>query len=135
MANSHALEEFSRRLRKAFQDKGISTDSPTSLAGQFSKNYPALRVSQQAVRKWLNAENMPSHAKIMALAEWLGVPPNWLEYGVAEGAGHSMNQPDALQKNTLPDQELLRHYRKLHPRQQQAVAEIITALAAKDRRR
>jgi len=28
-----------------------------------------------------------------------------------------------------------RRYRKLHPRQQQAVAEIITALAAKDRRR
>jgi len=35
----------------------------------------------------------------------------------------------------IPDQELVRRYRKLHPRQQQAVAEIITALAAKDRRR
>jgi hypothetical protein len=35
----------------------------------------------------------------------------------------------------VPDQELLKRYRKLNTRQQQAVAEIITALAAKDRRR
>jgi hypothetical protein len=35
----------------------------------------------------------------------------------------------------LPDPERLRRYRKLDLRQQQAVADIITALAAKDRRR
>jgi len=135
MANNQAREEFSGRLKKAFQDKGISTDSPTKLAEEYSGNYPALRVSQQAVRKWLNAETMPSHAKIMALAEWLDVPPNWLEYGETGGAGHATQQPAAPYRNPLPDQELLKRYRKLNPRQQQAVTEIITALAAKDRRR
>lgn len=35
----------------------------------------------------------------------------------------------------VSEQELLRRYRKLSERQQQAVAEIITALASKDTRR
>jgi transcriptional regulator with XRE-family HTH domain len=135
MANSQARDEFSKRLRKAFQDKGISTDSPTWLAGEFSENYPGRRVTQQAVRKWLNGEAIPSHDKIRALAEWLGVSPHWLHYGEGGGGGHSAQQPVAPYRNILPDQELIRRYRKLNSRQQQAVAEIITALAAKDRRR
>lgn len=38
-------------------------------------------------------------------------------------------------RHVLSDQELVKRYRKLSDRQQQAVAEIITALATKDTRR
>ncbi len=79
-------------------------------------------------------EAIPLHDKIKALAEWLNVSPHSLHYGETGGAGHSAQQPAAY-RNVLPDQELVRRYRKLNVRQQQAVAEIISALAAKDRRR
>lgn len=135
MASNQAREEFSRRLRKALQDKGFGVESPTRLAEDFNDNYPGRRVTQQAVRKWLNGEAVPSLDKIKALAEWLEVRPQWLHYGEEGGTGHSAQQPVAPYRNVLPDQELIRRYRKLNSRQQQAVAEIITALAAKDRRR
>jgi transcriptional regulator with XRE-family HTH domain len=135
MANSQAREEFSKRLRKALQDKGIGIDSPTRLAEDFNDRYMGRRVTQQAVRKWMNGEAIPSHDKIKALAEWLNVSPHSLHYGEVGGAGHSAQQPAAPYRNILPDQELIKRYRKLNVRQQQAVAEIITALAAKDRRR
>lgn len=135
MASSQGREEFSKRLRKALQERGLGVESPTRLAEEFSANYPDHRVTQQAVRKWLNGETIPLHGKIKALAEWLGVQPNWLQYGESESAGHRIQHAGALYRNPLPDQELLRRYRKLNVRQQHAVAEIITVLAAKDRRR
>ena len=135
MANNQAREEFSKRLRKALQDKEFGIESPTRLAQSFNRDYPDRRVTPQAVRKWLNGESIPSHEKIKALAEWLEISPHWLHYGEAVGAGHAAQQSAALYRNILPDQELVRQYRKLNRRQQQAVAEIITALAARDRRR
>lgn len=117
------------------QEKGVGIDSPTRLAEDFNDRYLGRRVTQQAVRKWLNGEAIPSHDKIKALAEWLNVSPHSLHYGEAGWAGNSVQHSDAPYRNALPDQELVRRYRKLNVRQQQAVAEIITALAAKDRRR
>jgi len=134
MANSQGREEFSKRLQKALQDKGFAVGSPTRLTQEFNGDYPDRRVTPQAVRKWLNGEAIPSHDKVQALAEWLEVSPNWLHHGEG-GAGHGVQQPASIYRSPVPDQELLKRYRKLNPRQQQAVAEIITALAAKDRRR
>ena len=119
MANSQAREEFSKRLRKALQDRGRGIGSPTRLTQEFNSDYPDRRVTPQAVRKWLNGEAIPSHDKVKALAEWLEVSPNWLHHGEG-GAGHA-EQTAAIYRNPLPDQELLKRYRKLHPRQQQAV--------------
>src|SRR5690349_8312276 len=134
MANSQAREEFSKRLRKALQDKGLPVGSPTRLTQEFNGDYPDRRVTPQAMRKWLTADSIPSHDKVQALAEWLEVSPNWLHHGEG-GAGHGTQQTAATYRTPVPDQELLKRYRKLNARQQQAVAEIITALAAKDRRR
>jgi transcriptional regulator with XRE-family HTH domain len=134
MANSQAREEFSKRLRKALQDRGREGGSPTRLTQEFNSDYPDRRVTPQAMRKWLTGEAIPSHDKVQALAEWLEVSPNWLHHGEG-GAGHGAQQTAATYRTPVPDQELLRRYRKLNSRQQQAVAEIITALAAKDRRR
>jgi len=134
MANSQAREEFSKRLRKALQDRGREVGSPTRLTQEFNGDYPDRRVTPQAVRKWLTGEAIPSHDKIKALAEWLEVSPNWLHHGEG-GPGHGTQQTAATYRTPVPDQELLKRYRKLNTRQQQAVAEIITALAAKDRRR
>ena len=132
MANSRAYEEFSRRLKRALQEAGEG-EGPTYLARQFNARYPGKSVTQQAARKWLHGEAMPAHDKIKVLAAWLGVGSHWLEYG--EEGGHAAQQAAAVYRNVMSDQELVRYYRKLNLSQQQALAEIIAALAAKDRRR
>lgn len=135
MANSDGREAFSKRLRQALQQGGVGVDSPTHLAHEFNDHYPGKRVTQQAVRKWLNGEAIPAHDKIMALADWLDVGAEWLEYGKGGAAGPAMQQASPAYRSSLSDEELLKRYRKLNQNQQRAVAEIISGLAGKDRRR
>jgi transcriptional regulator with XRE-family HTH domain len=135
MANSHVREEFSKRLRQAFHDNGVDIDSPTRLASDFNDRYLGRRVTQQAVRKWLNGEAIPSQDKILVLADWLHVGAELLRFGKGSSAANIAEQATPLYRGALSDQELIRRYRKLNRSQQQAMAEIITALAAKDRRR
>lgn len=133
MANSH--QEFSKRLRQAFEKIGVNTDSPTRLARDFRDFYPSGQISVHAVRKWLNGEAIPSQDKLVALAGWLNVSPEWLRFGTGSGAVQAAQQAAPHYRNPLSDQELIRRFQKLSPIQQQAVSEIITALAVKERRR
>jgi transcriptional regulator with XRE-family HTH domain len=137
MANSDGREAFSKRLRQALQQGGVGVDSPTHLAHEFNDHYPGKRVTQQAVRKWLNGEAIPAHDKIMAFADWLEVGAEWLEYGKgsASAPAPAMQQAAPVYRSSLSDEELLKRYRKLNHSQQRAVAEIISGLAGKDRRR
>ena len=135
MANSQTAEEFSKRLRKAILDCGLDPGSPTNLARVFNSRGAGLRVTPQAVRKWLSGDSIPTHDKLKALAGWLNVSPHGLHYGEADRAGHRAQERAASYRKPLPDQELVKQYRSLSLSQQQAVAEIITALAARDRRR
>lgn len=48
--------------------------------------HPSFSASTQATHKWLKAESMPGRANMMAIAEWLGVRVEWLQYG--EGNPH-----------------------------------------------
>jgi transcriptional regulator with XRE-family HTH domain len=34
-----------------------------------------------SVRRWLRSETLPSQYKLIALAEWLSIPPDTLRYG------------------------------------------------------
>ncbi|MBX9905364.1 MAG: hypothetical protein K2Y31_13485 [Burkholderiales bacterium] len=135
MANSDGREAFSKRLQQALQQGGVAVDSPTRLAHEFNDHYPGKRVTQQAVRKWLNGEAIPAHDKILALAGWLEVGAEWLEYGKGGAAGSAMQQVSPAYRGSLSDEELLMRYHKLNHSQQRAVAEIISGLAGKDRRR
>ncbi|MCW5575475.1 MAG: hypothetical protein KIT13_05215 [Burkholderiales bacterium] len=135
MANSDGREAFSRRLRDALHKGGIGADSPTQLARDFNDRYRGKRVTQQAVRKWLNGEAIPSHDKILALAGWLEVGADWLEYGKSGGMATAMQQMTPAYRDVLSDDELLKRYRQLSLRQQRAVTEIISGLAGRERRR
>ena len=132
MANNLEYEEFSKRLREAFKRRGVNTSSPTQLARDFSDFYQGRRVSSQAVRKWLNGEAIPSQDKLKVLAGWLEITPDWLRFGTG-GSAQTVQQVSPAYRAVLSDQELVKRYRRLNRRQQQAVAEIIVSLAAKDR--
>jgi transcriptional regulator with XRE-family HTH domain len=134
MANSDGREAFSKRLRQAPQQGGVALHSPTRLAEAFNDRYRGKPVTQQTVRKWLNGISIPRHDKILVLAEWLGTPADTLEYGKV-GAAPAAQQVMPAYRSNLSDDELLKRYRKLNHSQQRAVAEIISGLAGKDRRR
>ena len=107
------------------------------LAHAFNHAHPGRKITHLGAQNWLDSLSIPTHDKLMTLAGLLRVSPPWLRFGegkeTAGVATHDVANPAyAVQ---IPDQELLRRYQKSRDRQQQAAAEIITALAARDNRR
>lgn len=135
MSNSDGREAFSKRLRQALQQGGVALHSPTRLAEAFNDRYRGRPITQQTVRKWLNGISIPRHDKILVLAEWLGVPADTLEYGKGGAVAPAAQQSAPAYRSSLSDDELLKRYHRLSQSQQRAVAEIISGLVAKDRRR
>ena len=74
---------------------------------------------------------------LKTLAGWLGVSVGWLRDGEGPDPGTAAAHGAAALSHriNITEQELLRRYRKLSDRQQQAIVEIITALASKGSQR
>lgn len=79
--NEKLRRQFSDRLTKEFTRIGLLVSSPTQIAGEFNKRYPDKKVVQQTVRKWLGGEAIPTQDKLLALADWFKVSPQWLRFG------------------------------------------------------
>ncbi|QBP77448.1 hypothetical protein E2K99_21745 [Herbaspirillum huttiense] len=79
--NEKLRVQFSERLKREFKRQGLPLTSPTNIASEFNKRYPGKKVVPQTVRKWLGAEAMPTQEKLLALAEWFEVSPQWLRFG------------------------------------------------------
>jgi phage repressor protein C with HTH and peptisase S24 domain len=69
---------FTARLKKALAAKGI----PEWGAGARLKE--VADVTPKAASKWLNAESMPGAAKMKAIADFLEVKIEWLQFGSGE---------------------------------------------------
>jgi hypothetical protein len=85
MADVSAVKEragFSARLEQAFRKAGIGTLSFTALAREFNSRHNEEPVTVHAVRKWMIGEAIPSQEKLVVLAHWLAINPQWLRYGV-----------------------------------------------------
>lgn len=76
---------FAKRLKESLRKADVDPRSSTRVAREFNLRYPGDPISTQAVRKWLEAESLPSQDKLRALALWLDVPAQWLRFGDAEG--------------------------------------------------
>lgn len=129
MARGREREEFSKRLRQALGKRGIAP-APVSFAREFNLRFPENRVTVQAARKWLGAEAIPAQDKLRSIASWLEVGSEWLRFGTQPPG--ALEQPVRPYRISLSDLELMKRYRRLNDRQQQAVAEIIVSLAPKD---
>lgn len=137
MANSHEREEFSKRLKHALSKTGMGAHGAIRLAQEFNQRHSGKGVTHQAVQKWLVGEASPTQDKLRTLSTWLGVSIAWLRDGEGKETG-GLTAHDAATgsyRTNISEQELVLRYRKLSDRQQQAVAEIVTALATKDSRR
>jgi transcriptional regulator with XRE-family HTH domain len=77
-------EGFSERLQQALRNADYSPDSPTQLAREFNIRFEGRPITVHAARKWLVGEAIPTQEKLRALAQWLGVPAEWLRFGGTE---------------------------------------------------
>lgn len=77
-------ESFSERLQQALRNADYSPDSPTQLAREFNIRFEGRPITVHAARKWLVGEAIPTQEKLRTLAQWLGVPAEWLRFGGAD---------------------------------------------------
>ncbi|ENZ0268627.1 helix-turn-helix transcriptional regulator [Morganella morganii] len=75
-----AKAEFTARLQEACLDAGLAGRGlGKRITDALSEQ--GIKISGPAVWKWLNGESIPDSTNILALSKWLGVRPEWLEYG------------------------------------------------------
>ena len=86
MNSSNERESFSQRLQQALKNAHYSPDSPTRLAREFNIRFDGRPITVHAARKWLVGEAIPTQEKLRMIAQWLGVPADWLRFGGAEQA-------------------------------------------------
>lgn len=86
MKPSVEREEFSQRLQQALTNAAYSPDSPTQLAREFNVRFVGRPITVHAARKWLVGEAIPTQEKLRTLAQWLGVPAEWLRFGASAEA-------------------------------------------------
>ncbi|KOQ92182.1 repressor [Enterobacter asburiae] len=55
-----------------------------------------IAVSEPGIWKWLNASAIPDQTNILALSRWLGVRPEWLEYG------RNDPEPELRRESSIP---------------------------------
>jgi transcriptional regulator with XRE-family HTH domain len=119
---------FAGRLRAALERAGVR--GPTQLALKFNLRYDGQPVSTQAAHKWLNGDALPADDKILTLAGWLGIDPNWLRYGTPEdmkqiGSAQSAPRYDL----SAEDAALLQAFHGLDAAKKRLVKALLRALS------
>lgn len=76
----NAKKLFAERLREAMVVAGYEA-KPAVLEREFNTRYWGKPMTLHGVRRWLRGETLPTHEKLLVLAEWLAVPPQQLNYG------------------------------------------------------
>lgn len=72
--------EFARRLHAALERAGIP-QKPAVIEREFNQRYWGKPITFHAARLWLKGETIPTHDRLLCLAQWLGVEPQTLRYG------------------------------------------------------
>jgi hypothetical protein len=129
MATAHvnAKQAFSKRLHTALEKAGFDAHKPTVIAREFNRRYLDKPVTSYGVRKWLMGESIPVQDKLVVLAAWLGVSPEWLRYGPPpSSAAYEVQQTVASFESD--DLAFFRSYRKLTADYRTVVREITLTL-------
>lgn len=117
MKASIEREDFSGRLQQALRNADYSPDSPTQLAREFNVRFAGRPITVHAARKWIVGEAIPTQEKLRTLAQWLGVPAEWLRFGGVEmppkdGQGEPALRFESDDVKLITDlQRLDEHYR------------------------
>jgi transcriptional regulator with XRE-family HTH domain len=119
MNSTNERENFSERLQTALKNAHYSPDSPTRLAREFNVRFEGRPITVHAARKWLVGEAIPTQEKLRMIAQWLGVPADWLRFGgdndtAANGDGGGVPRFESADVKLISDlQRLDDHHRQL----------------------
>jgi transcriptional regulator with XRE-family HTH domain len=131
MNPSTEREGFSERLQQALRNAEYSPDSPTQLAREFNVRFDGRPITVHAARKWLVGEAIPTQEKLRTLAQWLGVPAEWLRFG---GNMQGAAAPTDLARFESTDVKLMADLQRLDEHHQALAREFIRLLVRMNRK-
>lgn len=119
-------EDFAKRLKEAMIKAGYKT-RPSVLEREFNTRYWGSSVSLQAVRRWLIGESIPAQDKLLVLAEWLHIKPEYLRFG--DETNHSVMEYEKYWHEGLAyqEKELFLTFLSLSLEQRKIIRDIITS--------
>jgi len=127
MNSTNERESFSERLQQALKNAHYSPDSPTRLAREFNIRFEGRPITVHAARKWLVGEAIPTQEKLRMIAQWLGVPADWLRFGGAEAPGAQVDS-GASARFESADVKLIADLQRLDDHHRQLAREFIRML-------
>jgi len=127
MNSTNERESFSERLQQALKNAHYSPDSPTRLAREFNIRFEGRPITVHAARKWLVGEAIPTQEKLRMIAQWLGVPADWLRFGGPESPGEAVDTGSAARFESA-DVKLIADLQRLDEHHRQLAREFIRML-------
>ena len=127
MNSTNERESFSERLQQALKNAHYSPDSPTRLAREFNIRFEGRPITVHAARKWLVGEAIPTQEKLRMIAQWLGVPADWLRFGGADAPG-AQTEGGASARFESTDVKLIADLQRLDEHHRQLAREFIRML-------
>ncbi|TFW07139.1 hypothetical protein E4K72_09295 [Oxalobacteraceae bacterium OM1] len=101
------------------------------MAREFNIRFEGRPITVHAARKWLVGEAIPTQEKLRTLAQWLGVPAEWLRFGGVSTPGGE--PPAALAKFESSDVKLIADLQRLDTHHQALAREFIRMLVRMNR--
>jgi len=128
MNSSNERESFSERLQQALKNAHYSPDSPTRLAREFNIRFDGRPITVHAARKWLVGEAIPTQEKLRMIAQWLGVPAEWLRFGGSENTAPNGDGASGASRFESADVKLIADLQRLDEHHRQIAREFIRML-------
>lgn len=128
-------EGFSERLQQALRNADYSPDSPTQLAREFNIRFEGRPITVHAARKWLVGEAIPTQEKLRTLAQWLGVPAEWLRFGGGDGQAPGADGSGGPIRFESADVKLMADLQRLDAHHQALAREFIRMLVRMNRQK
>jgi transcriptional regulator with XRE-family HTH domain len=128
MNPANERESFSERLQTALKNAHYSPDSPTRLAREFNIRFEGRPITVHAARKWLVGEAIPTQEKLRMIAQWLGVPADWLRFGGADSAQANGDGANGAARFESADVKLIADLQRLDEHHKQLAREFIRML-------
>ena len=128
MNSTNERESFSERLQQALKNAHYSPDSPTRLAREVTIRFEGRPITVHAARKWLVGEAIPTQEKLRMIAQWLGVPADWLRFGGGEQAASAEANGNGGARFESADVKLIADLQRLDEHHRQLAREFIRML-------
>lgn len=120
--------EFSQRLLAALERAGVPA-KPTVIEREFNQRYWGKPITLHAARLWLRGETMPTHDRLLCLAEWLEVEPQTLRYGDEVSKKIQTRRKRWDEGIGYQEREIVELFLKLPVPSRKVAREVIVALA------